>query len=288
MAKPYVPYTGPVVTREKAAAQGLPRFFTGKPCKHGHLSQRGTRNGGCIQCNAESIRALYYAETPEQRKLRQAKGKLWKDAHRDQVREAGRIYSRSRQEQSKAWKAVNHEKVLAGSRDYYRRNRDAILAKAAERYAADPMAFQAYYEANAERIKARVNAYRLARPDETRAAKEAWYTANKAVVMERVREWNAANPEATRSRGRNYRARFKGAEGSHTGDDIKDLFIKQQGRCVYCNVKLGTGYHVDHITALSKGGSNWPSNLQLTCADCNNRKRATDPIEFARRNGKLL
>lgn len=46
--------------------------------------------------------------------------------------------------------------------------------------------------------------------------------------------------------------------------------------------------HVDHIKALARGGSNWPSNLQLTCGPCNNRKRAIDPIEFARRNGRLI
>jgi hypothetical protein len=45
----------------------------------------------------------------------------------------------------------------------------------------------------------------------------------------------------------------QGAEGSHGGDDIKALFVKQRGCCVYCNVKLGKGYHVDHIS-LREGG----------------------------------
>lgn len=288
MAKSYVPYAGPIVTREQATAQGLARYFTNVPCKHGHLSQRGTKNGGCTQCNAESIRALYYAETPEQRSARHVKNKAWKVANIERVREAGRAYSKANRAQANQWKAANKNKVLEGSRDYYRRNRDSILAKAADRYAADASYSKAYYRTNAEVVKARTKARRLAKPDEVRATNQAWYAANKAVVVDRVREWNAANPEATRSRGRNYRARVNGAEGSHTGDDIKDLFVKQRGRCVYCDVKLGTGYHVDHIVALSRGGSNWPSNLQLTCSNCNIRKRATDPIEFARRNGKLL
>jgi 5-methylcytosine-specific restriction endonuclease McrA len=187
-----------------------------------------------------------------------------------------------------AYKAANHAKVLADSRDYYRCNRETILAKFVARYAADPTQHRARYLANAEVVKARTKARRQAKPDEVRATNQAWYAANKALVMERVRDWNAANPEATRSRGRNYRARFKEADGSHTGDDIKALFIKQQGHCVYCNVKLGSDYHVDHIVALSKGGSNWPNNLQLTCANCNISKRAMDPLEFARRIGKLL
>jgi len=30
------------------------------------------------------------------------------------------------------------------------------------------------------------------------------------------------------------------------------------------------------------------ANIQLTCGPCNNRKRATDPIEFAQRLGRLI
>jgi 5-methylcytosine-specific restriction endonuclease McrA len=276
-----VPYNGPVVTREQANAQRLTRFFTGKPCKHGHLSERTTCNGGCIQCNAESISSLYYAETPEQRKARQAKNKLWKDGNREQVREAGRAYSKSHREQNRAWKAVNHEKVLAGSRDYYQRNRESIRAKVAAAY--DPERAAAYYLANADAIKARANVRHLTKPDDVRASKKAWYAANKDVVKFRVREWNAANPEATRSRGRNYRARLNGADGSHTAGDILALYVKQEGLCVYCQTPLGKQYDVDHIQPLFRGGSNGPENLQLLCAPCNNKKRATDPDEYVRR-----
>ena len=137
-------------------------------------------------------------------------------------------------------------------------------------------------------IKARVKDSAKANPDRALANRQAYYEANKAKIKQRVSEWNAANPEATRSRGRNYRARARSAEGSHTGEDIKALFKKQKGKCIYCPAKLGDSYHVDHIKALARGGSNWPSNLQLTCGPCNNRKRAIDPIEFARRNGRLI
>lgn len=290
MAKEYVPYSGAIVTREQAKAEGLTRFFTGKPCKHGHLSQRSTCNGGCLQCNEETTRALYYAETPEQRAKRRADSKRWKDANREQVRAAGRAYQKANNAKKNAWKAANRGRLNEAERQRRLANPEKFKAQG-ERYRASDKGRatkQAYYLANAEAIKARVNARRLAKPDDVRAGKRAWYAANKALVMQRVQEWNALNPEAARSRGRNYRARFKGAEGFHTGDDIKDLFVKQRGRCVYCGTKLSTGYHVDHITPLAKGGSNWPSNLQLTCNKCNNQKRATDPVEYARRIGLLI
>jgi hypothetical protein len=37
-------------TREEARALGLDRYTTGKPCKHGHLSDRNTRDGKCYEC----------------------------------------------------------------------------------------------------------------------------------------------------------------------------------------------------------------------------------------------
>lgn len=188
-----------------------------------------------------------------------------------------------RRAQSKAWKAANRDKVNASERKRREQNPDY---------------FKEYYRVNAERIKARVRGYYLVDPEPARrrvkewreqnldralANRDAHYKANKELIKQRVRAWNKANPEATRARGRNYRARLYAAEGTHTAADIKALYVKQAGLCVYCPALLGDNYHVDHIKALARGGSNWPSNLQLTCARCNNHKRATDPAEFARR-----
>lgn len=38
------------ISRNEAVNSGLPRFFTGKPCKYGHLSERYVTTGACIQC----------------------------------------------------------------------------------------------------------------------------------------------------------------------------------------------------------------------------------------------
>lgn len=37
-------------TKTEAAAVGLARFFTGQPCKRGHLSERYTSTGACVEC----------------------------------------------------------------------------------------------------------------------------------------------------------------------------------------------------------------------------------------------
>lgn len=118
--------------------------------------------------------------------------------------------------------------------------------------------------------------------------RHAHYAANKDKIVQRVAEWNASNPDGARTRSRNYRAKLNAAEGSHTRQEIEALYQRQEGKCVYCSKPLKTKYHADHIVPLSRGGSNWITNIQLTCGPCNNRKRAADPLVYARRIGRLL
>ena len=37
-------------TRAQAIARGLPRYFTGEPCKAGHTAERSTADRTCIEC----------------------------------------------------------------------------------------------------------------------------------------------------------------------------------------------------------------------------------------------
>lgn len=40
-----------IVSKQEAKEQGLIKFFTGKPCKHGHVSERFTSTHICCECN---------------------------------------------------------------------------------------------------------------------------------------------------------------------------------------------------------------------------------------------
>lgn len=42
-----------VISRKDARARGLRRYFTGKPCKQGHLCERFVLNGDCTDCNKQ-------------------------------------------------------------------------------------------------------------------------------------------------------------------------------------------------------------------------------------------
>lgn len=58
------------------------------------------------------------------------------------------------------------------------------------------------------------------------------------------------------------------------------VFLRDKGRCVFCNADLSgllhTDYsrHIDHMVPLARSGTNDPCNLQLTCENCNLSKSA--------------
>ena len=84
------------------------------------------------------------------------------------------------------------------------------------------------------------------------------------------RRWKRKNPERMAFlKARRY-AREKGAEGSHTFEEWQNLKKKHGFCCVICgkHKKLTK----DHIKPLSIGGTDYISNIQPLCRNCNSRK----------------
>jgi 5-methylcytosine-specific restriction endonuclease McrA len=75
------------------------------------------------------------------------------------------------------------------------------------------------------------------------------------------------------------RIRELNAPGSHTAEDLANIFEKQDGRCnnPYCKRELTySNASVDHTVPLAKGGTNFPDNLAILCLSCNKRKHTLD------------
>lgn len=123
------------------------------------------------------------------------------------------------------------------------------------------------------------------------------YAENKKPHIERVLKWQKENPEKYREQQLKRRFSEKGkisarkaalirfhreraVEGKFTKHDIDSLLVKQHGQCKYCFADICGNYHIDHIHPISKGGSNWPDNLQLTCPSCNSKKSNKSHDEF--------
>jgi hypothetical protein len=99
------------------------------------------------------------------------------------------------------------------------------------------------------------------------------------------RERQKAQPERYRAYQANRRARKMAAGGEYTKEDVQLLYQSQKGLCWWCSEPVGNAYHVDHRIPLSKGGSNDPRNLCISCPTCNTSKNDKLPHEW---NGRLL
>lgn len=120
MADANMPYDGPIVTIKDAESVGSTLYFTGIPCKQGHLSQRFTYNRDCRACNTLRARTKYAADPAKsiaavkrwvQNNPEKAKNRTnqWQKENPDRVRAL-----------NAAWRAKNPDKIAQ-----IRRNRRA-------------------------------------------------------------------------------------------------------------------------------------------------------------------
>ena len=130
-------------TRSEAKAQGAKYYFTGEPCKHGHIAPRKTK-GSCTEClkaewaAALVIRAGYYAD-----------------------------YNKS-------------EAGTKAKRDYYDKNKADVIARAQARTSEKKGAYKAKYKlANPELYKELTNARRR----RYREATPAWLSAEQKLEI---------------------------------------------------------------------------------------------------------
>lgn len=61
-----------IVTRQEAVEKGLMKYFTGKPCRKGHLAERSTIVGDCTVCTSNRQKE-YRRLVAENRKKAQEK-----------------------------------------------------------------------------------------------------------------------------------------------------------------------------------------------------------------------
>jgi 5-methylcytosine-specific restriction endonuclease McrA len=146
-----------------------------------------------------------------------------------------------------------------------------------------------YYDKDPAKIRDRGMAWREKNPDKEKSRTKIYRDGNRDKVRTAVANWAKKNPLKRSVHEAGRRARKRAVGGSHTAQDILNIYEMQSGRCAYCRVKLKNKYHVDHIIPLAKGGSNDRQNLQILCGPkCNCAKGAKDPLDFARELGRLL
>jgi len=93
-------------TRQEAMATGAKYYFTGEPCKHGHIAPRKTK-GSCVEClkveweKANETRAEYFREYNKSDAGQKAKRKYY-EANKDAVIAKARTRNKNKVSQYKA------------------------------------------------------------------------------------------------------------------------------------------------------------------------------------------
>jgi 5-methylcytosine-specific restriction endonuclease McrA len=144
---------------------------------------------------------------------------------------------------------------------------------------------QKYHIEHVEQELERGRKYYAEHREEQLRRNRKWHVEHHEQKRERERRWMKNYPEKKRAKDHAHRARRRNARGSHTAADIRAIYTQQKGRCYWCQKPAGDNYHVDRRIPLTRGGSNNPDNLVITCPKCNITKGSRLPHEFC---GRLL
>jgi uncharacterized protein (DUF924 family) len=145
-----------IITRKEAQEKGLPRYFTGKPCKHGHVCERLVSQKVCIECKQKFDKG-YYVKNKE-RLLK--KVKHYAEANKDKITQYHLEYY-----------ARNQENMKKRSSKRYKEKREEISQKSKE-----------YYQKNSKEICVRVSQYNRKNKEKIRVARKAYALKNSAVL----------------------------------------------------------------------------------------------------------
>lgn len=111
-----------VISRDEAKVRGLVRFFTGQPCRNGHVSERLVSNKLCCECR--SIVWRDFCDRHPERVLRN------RAEQNKRLTETGYFVShyaknkQKRKAQAKDWYEANKERALKACQEWTERNRE--------------------------------------------------------------------------------------------------------------------------------------------------------------------
>jgi hypothetical protein len=113
-----------IISRDEAKALDLKRYFTGKPCRHGHIAERNVRSGRCLECFREYQQEYQHAR-------RAANLEKVREREREAARKHRTVDPEGYRSQQAAWRAANKEKIAAYKRQWYLKNKRKVRSQQA-------------------------------------------------------------------------------------------------------------------------------------------------------------
>ena len=260
--------------------QERPRYLKRTCCHECHLADRRARNAAAKANPPEIVACNVCGEDkprhrPETRKCR--------ECYLAQAREYGRRRyaedTEGEKARRKARRERNHERHLETQRRWRAANRGKTQTIA-----------KRHYWANREKQSARNREYRYRDIEATRKRVRDYYHANRSKERARNRKYSQANPEVISACMARRRARTINLKPIPKGWKAKQQ-RSQGGKCAGCGTRFSKSRKptIDHIVAITAGGSNVPVNLQLLCGPCNTSKSNLPESAWHRRKfGRLL
>jgi 5-methylcytosine-specific restriction endonuclease McrA len=125
-----------VISCKKARLRGLKFYFTGKPCKQGHLETRRVINSSCLICERDSSREYARAHAEQQRE----RSKTYYHAYPEESKRKHRIWVEKNRERNRAnnrrWEINNPDQKKELNRKWKRENLSLVKADNAKSRAA--------------------------------------------------------------------------------------------------------------------------------------------------------
>jgi hypothetical protein len=96
-----------IISRDEARAVGLKRYFTGKPCKYGHVAERWVANHECVEC----YRARRDANLERAREIDRLRYEKNKDKILGQQAAKRAADPQKHRDYMRRWRAANKDKI---------------------------------------------------------------------------------------------------------------------------------------------------------------------------------
>ena len=238
------------ISNIEAKHKGLTRYYTGIPCKHGHISERLTANRTCVVCQSEATarrkKERYHTDADYRKSEITRSVKARKVLYRTNAGFRARI-----SELNKKYYSINPEKYLERNKKWMQDN---------------PERTKEYARKWAEKSY-------IANPDKYRRKSRDWRESNLEEANARTQDWQKNNKAIVNAHTGKRRAMKLSATPKWSDDEKIKTMYKDAQRL---------GMHVDHVLPLNSNyvcGLHVHNNLQLLTPRQNLSKGNKIPME---------
>lgn len=266
------------------------RVSTKEKLRREELAEQGLKI--CSKCK----RALPYGSF--------SKNSSSKDGYNSYCKECYKEYRTEHKDElsqkEKEWRENNKEHKSEVSKEYYQKNKDKIASRQKEYNSTHKEEISAnkkmYRENNKEQILLKEKQYRESHKEEIKEKQKIYYLLDRSNRLVYSRKYYKEHTEEIRNyrsseagRAADKRAKYKrrmmieGNGGTFSQQDVSNLLDFFDNKCAYTGEQLVSNYHLDHIVALIKGGTNYIWNIVPSNPSSNISKGANNMEEWYRR-----